>query len=656
MTGHARGSRFTRRSLLLLGAAFGGVSLLQACGGGGAPASPTAPPAAVQPAAIPTPTPQAPSAAKPTVAPTTAPAVAPTPTAATVPQAAPTATISTAARTNVPREKTLIIGFEGGVVQAPELMNPYVPGAPLSQGNHQVMIESLWYLNYENGQAIPWLAESHEYNADYTGVTIKLRSGVEWSDGKPFTAEDVVYTIDLLRKNPTLAYGAEMAQWVKDVKVLDEGSPRPRMVGVTLTNPYPRFIFNNFAVRIWGAVRILPKHIWEKQDPLKFTNYDPSKGWPVWTGPYRLVKASPTEFVFDRRDDWWAVKSGFLPNLPAPERVVFVEAGNDDKKAAALQANDVDGQPSLKIDTFMKVKEQNPKAIGWLDKPPYSWIDPCPGNLGFNNEVEPWNNPQMRWAANLAIDKKKLADTNSFGYGMPARYNFPFYVPLEALLNENGDLFQKYNVLEYNPRKAMEMIQGQGYQKGGDGVFTKDGKRLQLNLLVKTSALTQPGVSLLVAYFKAIGIDTAPQGLADTQYFDKRSRADFEIETTHVACGSVVDPYAELNLFHSRWILPAGQIRSNNLWGYKNPEYDKLVDKIALLPPGDSEIKPAFRSALEMRLRDLPLIALTQQFRVVPYSTKYWTNWPTATGNYIHPPNWWQTFLIPLTKIKPVSQ
>ena len=554
----------------------------------------------------------------------------------------------------MPREKTLIIGFEGGVIEAPELHNPYAPGAPLSQGNHQLMIESLYYLNYETGQAMPWQAESHQFNADYTQVDITLRKGVAWADGKPFTADDVVFTINLLRDNTTLSYGPEMQRWVKEAKILDEGSANPLQVRVTLTGPYPRFIFNNFTVHIWGAVRILPKHIWQGQDPLKFTNYDPTKGWPVWTGPYRIVKASPSEFDFDRRDDWWAAKTGFAP-LPAPERVVMIEAGTDDKKAATLQANDVDGHPSLRIDTFLKVKQQNAQAIGWLDQPPYSWIDPCPVTLGFNTQVPPWDNPTMRWAVNLAIDKKKLGDASGFGFGLPARYNFPFYTPLEAMLNDNKDLFDKYNVLEFNPQKAMQMIEGAGYKKGSDGVYAKGGNRLTANILVKSAALTLPSVSLIVSFFKGVGIDTTPQGLADTQYFDKRNRADYEIETTHVACGSVVDPFAEVNLFHSQWILPKGQIRSNNIWGYKNPDYDKQVDKIGSVAPGDPSIKPAFRQALEYRLRDLPLIALDQQYRVVPYTTKYWTNWPTSKNDYIHPPNWWMTFLIPLTKIKPAG-
>jgi len=538
------------------------------------------------------------------------------------------------------------------VVQAPEQANPFNPNTRINQGYHQLMIESLFYLNYESGKADPWLATSADYNKDFTQVDIKVRPGVEWSDGQPFTADDVAFTLNMLRgPNATgLAYGPEMQKFVKEAVAVDKQTAR-----VTLTEPYPRFIFNNFTVHIWGAVRIVPKHIWDGQDPLKFSNFDMSKGWPIWTGPYRLIKAGASEFDYDRRDDWWATKTGFHA-LPAPERVVFVDAGTEEKKAAALQANQVDAQPSLAPDLFIKVKEANPNAIGWTDMEPYTWIDPCPPEFGINNEVAPWNDPDMRWAVNYAIDKQKIADATSFGHGQLVRYNFPAYPPLNKLLDENADLFQKYPTTTYDPGKSKSIFESKGYKLGSDGVYAKDGQRLQVDLLTISTSITQSTVPVLLANLKAVGIDVQPSGVAETQFHERRYSGDYVFECgPHVACGSVVDPYAELNLTHSQWILPKGQRRSTNQWGYKNPDYDKIVDQVRLTQPGDPAIDKLFSQALEMRLRDLPFFNLAQQLRVVPYSNKYWTNWPTAKNNYIHPPNWWMTSLQLFINIKPAA-
>ena len=68
---------------------------------------------------------------------------------------------------------------------------------------------------------------------------------------------------------------------------------------------------------------IVPEHIFKGQDPQTFTNFDLAKGWPVVTGPYKLVYSDPQQKIWDRRDDWWGAKTGFHP-LPAPERMIFL--------------------------------------------------------------------------------------------------------------------------------------------------------------------------------------------------------------------------------------------------------------------------------------------------------------------------------------------
>src|SRR5262245_24709754 len=104
----------------------------------------------------------------------------------------------------VPREKTLIIGFEGGPAQAPE--NAGLNATALnSQGIHQVMIESLYVLNYQTGEAVPWLASGPEkWNSDYTAFDIPLRAGVEWNDGVAFTADDVVFSLNMFNAHSSL--------------------------------------------------------------------------------------------------------------------------------------------------------------------------------------------------------------------------------------------------------------------------------------------------------------------------------------------------------------------------------------------------------------------------------------------------------------------
>ncbi len=110
-------------------------------------------------------------------------------------QAAP----SQAPAAQVARKDVLVI--PGNVnVPAPDIWNPYIPGTFILQGMNQNMMEPLFMLNYETGNIDGWLAESYSSNDTQTEWTVTLRQGTEWSDGRPLTSDDVVFTINLLKQ------------------------------------------------------------------------------------------------------------------------------------------------------------------------------------------------------------------------------------------------------------------------------------------------------------------------------------------------------------------------------------------------------------------------------------------------------------------------
>lgn len=287
------------------------VMIVAACGGGEATPAPAAPVEQAAPA----------EATVAEVAPTEAPAEAAPAEAAATEEATPTeapAEEAAPAAEGSDRSKTLIMDIDGGRLQDPEgVWNPYVPGNRRDQGFHQVCLEPLFILNYQTGEFIPWLAESFTSNDTLDEWTLTLRDGVKWQDGVPFTADDVVFTIQTLIDNaPELGDSAAMKQWVKSVEMVDDLT-----VKFMLNEPNPRFQLDYFAVKIWGSPEMLPKHIWEGQDPLTFKNFDLAAGLPMCTGPYKLASTSPTEVTWTRDDNWWGVDAGF--KLPEPETIIW---------------------------------------------------------------------------------------------------------------------------------------------------------------------------------------------------------------------------------------------------------------------------------------------------------------------------------------------
>ena len=163
----------------------------------------------------------------------------------------------------VPRERTMILGLLQMLDY--DSFNPYLPGVTSDTG-FNFLFEPLYFYNAygKKDNLVPWIAEGHEYNEDYTEVTIKIRPDVAWSDGQPWAVHDLVFTINMLKDNaPELSFSTDMKTWVKEAVAVDSLTAR-----ITLTSPNPRFVFSYFSNNFDNGVPIVPKHIWEKQpDP-----------------------------------------------------------------------------------------------------------------------------------------------------------------------------------------------------------------------------------------------------------------------------------------------------------------------------------------------------------------------------------------------------
>ncbi|MEM7031093.1 MAG: ABC transporter substrate-binding protein [Chloroflexota bacterium] len=555
------------------------------------------------------------------------------------------------------RAGQVILDMEASAAD-PENFNPYAPGRNMSDGVHQVMAEPLFILNYETGNIDPWLGASMTSNDAFDVWTLVLNEGITWSDGEAFNADDVIFTVNMLLDNaPELAYSGGMAEWVGSVEKVDDLT-----VTFNLAKPNARFQLDNFSVRIWGGPVIVPEHIWADQDPLTFKFYDPDKGWPVYTGPYVVSSVGENEFVYDRRDTWWGVESGLFDRMPHPKQAIWTFFGPEESRAAAMANGEIDSLGDITVGAFLALRAQNPNVIAHFDELPYAWVpDPCSRTFEMNHLVEPWDDPDMRWALNYAIDRDEIVAIAYEGSTLKSLHPFPAYPPLNRFvaLAEAEGLYDKYPMGTHDPDQAAAIIESKGYAKNADGIYEKDGETLTLDIATHDAFIEKQRIAqVAVEQLQRVGIDATHRNEAGATWGDNFRNGEFEARMGWQTCGSVNEPWATMDTFNTKFLAPAGERAEKNAWrwsGDKADAYSAIVDEIGVLPLGDPAIDDLFLEATELWLSELPVIPVTEARKIIPFDTTYWTNWPTAENNYIHPPTWWQHFHAIIHELEPAQ-
>jgi len=541
----------------------------------------------------------------------------------------------------VDREDTVIFDLGGNVIPDPHNLNPLVP-SPTGPGMNQCVWEPLFILNYETGEIESWIGKSFIANQSLDVWTLTIRSGVEWSDGESFTADDVVFTINTLLNDRTQSLGdsASIQQWVKQVK-----KTSPLSVQFDLKGPNPRFKLDYFSVRVGSSMVILPEHIWANQDPSTFKFYDPEKRWPIGTGAYHLVSASMNEVVFDRRDDWWGAKIGFQP-LPQPKRLIWIITGVEENRALQAVNNELDSLTDITLGAFESIRTQNPNVVAWKDEMPYAWLDPCPRQLSVNHTIPPWDNPQMRKALSLIIDRQQIVRIAYEDTSFPSKTIFVEYPAMKPYIDAIQDLWidPKSNV-----SAGQQLIENQGWQRDSDGYYQKSGQELSLNIQTHAAAIELRRVGdVIVEQLRAAGILATNRAITGATWHENKAFGKFEAVVDWDACGSVNEPWLSMNRYTNRFLRPINQ-RSpsgNNYvrWsGSKADQYSQIVKKIGVMPLGDPKIEHLVAEAMKLFMDDQVVIPVTQARKLVPFVTTYWEGWPTAKNNYFHPPTWWMS-------------
>jgi peptide/nickel transport system substrate-binding protein len=553
----------SRRHFLIGCSLVGSAALLAACAPAAPPAQPAKPTEAPKPAA-----PAAPPA--PTAAPTqAAPAVA---------KVEPIATPKPAAAAKPDAFQPTRHGGGGTVKllfwQAPSIANPH-HGSNTDRAVGRAILEPLGEYD-EKGEVVPVLAREVPSHANGTldkdgkWVVWRLKQGVTWHDGKPFTPEDVIFTWEYVADPATAATTRANYTNIDKVEKVDDSSVR-----VTFKNPT---VFWHAPFTSPLGV-ILPKHLLESSKGQNARN-SPFHNKPIGTGPYKMVDFKPGDSGVAEINPNYHV-----PNRPFFDRVE-IKGGGDSAAAAraVIQTGEFDYAPSIQADRDLI--DAMEKQTGGR----FVYASGISTELLQLNFADPWkevdgeraspksNHPylsdiRVRQAIALVINRKAIIDSLLGPMGDMPRY--PYFSPAR-FVPEGGQW-------EYDPARAARLLDEAGYARGAGGVRAKGDVRLKALYTTTVTPLRQQIQAVIKKELETLGFEVELKAIPSDVFFSTDANSNdtsfkFLADIQQWSIGLLQpDPQAFMG-----WFTTAQMSQASNKWTgfnrarYRNPEVDKL--------------------------------------------------------------------------------
>lgn len=586
-----------------------------------------------------------------------------------------------------PRRETVIARQLTGRVGTPDNMNLWVGWKWQDRGLQNLADEPFWSVDFATGKIINGLADGDaKYNADFTECTVPLRKGVTWNDGEPFTAADVVYTVETIMKYNGFSANSFFVDNIASVTAVDDNT-----VKFVLKAANSRF-HTTFLDR-WGCTRIMPKHIFEKQaDPVQFT-FNPYVG----CGPYKLHSFDPQGFwtAWERREDWDKSPTGIMYGQPQPKYIIIQAFDTEGTQILAQLTNQLD-VAELSADGLKALLSQSKTSRAY--QPTFPFVvnnDPCITGILFNTARKPFDNLDVRWALILAIEMVEYMSIAVDCTGTVSPVHVPhlgpypkdYIKPMQDWLKSftidvgNGETFAPYDPdvpkrvaayakgrgyvfpdtqeftekafglgwYKYAPDVATKLLEKNGFKKNKDGKWLlPDGKPWKISYLCGNILTNHDArnAAAAVQQWKKFGIDAEVLSIADNDGL--QATGDFDVSGNWPAqepWGAGPDLYRVLDRWNSAYKKPLGERTQGIYSRWSSDEMDAIIKKLRETDPFNSEAVIAVGTeGLKEAVKNMPGVPTYGYIGFVGWDQYYWTNWPGSENAYCEPYTHWPNF------------
>lgn len=492
--------------------------------------------------------------------------------------------------------------------------NPFAPD-PLQESRGIIYEPLLLWNPVANGEATPWLATDYAYSDDLLSLTMNLRDDVSWSDGEPFTAQDVAFTFNMLVEFPALDRDALLGL-VDSVEATSDTQVVFHLKEV-----------NTQAHVVAGMFNPVPEHIWSAiEDPVTFLNED-----PIATGPFSIVQRFEDQvYELGANPNYWQEGKPQIPCLRMP-----AYPGNE--QAIPNMINGTIDWPSHFVpDIDTTYVAADPEHFNY-----YFWPGGGTVQLFANVTKAPFDDVNLRRAMSAAIDYDSVVNIGMYGYTIPANPTglgprYDAWVSQAAL-----DKGTEMGLGAYSPETASAILDEAGYvDTTGDGFReTPAGDELAFNVQVVngwTDWVTS--VQIITQNFQDVGLNAQIVTPEFSEWIDNLQTGNYDVSIGWSDAGPTPLDYYRTQM-HSEQIGSDGRRNGVSWAGWNSAETDALID--SFLATADLDEQKAIAGDLQLAFVEnvvgIPLFPGPTWYE---WNTQRFTGFPTEEDYYAQGSGW----------------